>query len=165
MGVQRNTGKLQGRGDWEEPPTKKANGELLDHQRKRKVCARPMVMIPWTGAVCDHFPIAAIFSALCLCSFSCMQLVSFTWMPTVGSSSASVPGVMMQTPGIANHIPLVVPSVYMGVASAPPPTKVLLASLSATLAICATRAPAFSQLKSRLSRSKGVGAALAVSTT
>lgn len=36
MGVDRNTGKLQAR-DWEEPPPRKANEELLDHQRKRKV--------------------------------------------------------------------------------------------------------------------------------
>ena len=36
MGVDRNTGKLQSR-DWEEPPPRKANEELLDHQRKRKV--------------------------------------------------------------------------------------------------------------------------------
>lgn len=38
MGVDRNTGKLQAR-DWEEPPPRQANEELLDHQRKRKVCA------------------------------------------------------------------------------------------------------------------------------
>lgn len=37
MGIDRNTGKLQAR-DWEEPPPRKANEELLDHQRKRKVC-------------------------------------------------------------------------------------------------------------------------------
>lgn len=38
MGVQRNTGQLSGRGDWEEEaPMKKANEALVDHQRKRKV--------------------------------------------------------------------------------------------------------------------------------
>ncbi|CAN0090857.1 unnamed protein product [Ectocarpus sp. 6 AP-2014] len=39
MGIDRNTGKLQAR-DWEEPPPRKANEELLDHQRKRKVEAK-----------------------------------------------------------------------------------------------------------------------------
>lgn len=44
MGVDRNTGKLQAR-DWEEPPPRKANEELLDHQRKRKVWC-PSLPVP-----------------------------------------------------------------------------------------------------------------------
>lgn len=36
MGVDRNQGKMQSR-DWDEPAQRQANGELLDHQRKRKV--------------------------------------------------------------------------------------------------------------------------------
>ncbi|CAN0129497.1 unnamed protein product, partial [Laminaria digitata] len=39
MGVDRNKGKLQAR-DWEEPPPRVANGDLLDHARKRKVEAK-----------------------------------------------------------------------------------------------------------------------------
>lgn len=44
MGVDRNTGKLQAR-DWEEPPPRKANEELLDHQRKRKVSSKLPIFV------------------------------------------------------------------------------------------------------------------------
>lgn len=64
MGVDRNTGKLQAR-DWEEPPPRKANEELLDHQRKRKVCLFCQIL-PVDGCVLFCVGATDVVGILCL---------------------------------------------------------------------------------------------------